>query len=61
MLLNKEANVNAEGGFHGHALSAASFRGVRLLLENDASVNAEGGYCGSALSAASYDGHEEVV
>ena len=65
MLLDKGADVDAEGGAHSNALSAASLDGheevVRLLLEKGASVNAEGGVFGSALSAASLRGHEEVV
>ena len=47
LLLEKGANVNAEGGKYGNALQAASFGGheavVRLLLEKGANVNAEGG------------------
>lgn len=45
LLLKKGANVNAEGGYHGNALSAASERGhekvVRLLLDQGANINAE--------------------
>ena len=55
-LLNDEADVNAQGGLYGNALSAASYNGheevVQLLLEKGANVNAEGGQYGNALSAA---------
>jgi ankyrin repeat protein len=42
LLLNKGANVNAQGGEHGKALVAASWRGhkevVKLLLEQGARI-----------------------
>jgi hypothetical protein len=59
------ADVNAQGGFYGNALQAASWRGhaktVQQLLEHGADVNAQGGYCGNALQAASATGHVEIV
>jgi ankyrin repeat protein len=65
IVLEKGAEVNAQGGFYGNALQAASERGheevVALLLENGADVNAQGGHFGNALQAASEGGHEEVV
>ena len=65
LLLEKGANVNAEGGYYGNALQAASYGGheavVRLLLENGANVNAEGGRLGNALQAALTNGNESVV
>ncbi|EDU43191.1 ankyrin repeat domain containing protein [Pyrenophora tritici-repentis Pt-1C-BFP] len=65
LLLDKGADVNAQGGLHGNALQAASERGhaevVKLLLDNGADVNAQGGDYGNALQAASERGHKEVV
>ncbi|KAJ6517627.1 ankyrin repeat-containing domain protein, partial [Mycena vulgaris] len=64
-LIEKGADVNAVGGYHGPALQAASIQGhepvVRLLIEKGADVNAEGGQCGTALQAACALGHEPVV
>ncbi|KAF5337540.1 hypothetical protein D9758_016675 [Tetrapyrgos nigripes] len=46
-LLDKGADVNAQGGKYGNALQAGSFQGdknlVRILLERGADVNAQGG------------------
>ncbi|PMD29581.1 hypothetical protein L207DRAFT_445284, partial [Hyaloscypha variabilis F] len=65
LLLEKKANVNAEGGQYGNALQAASHGGheliVKLLLDWGANVDAEGGKYGSALQAASRGGHELIV
>jgi ankyrin repeat protein len=65
LLLEKNADVNAQGGEFGNALQAASARGheqmVELLLKNNADVNAQGGNYGNALQAASHKGHERVV
>jgi hypothetical protein len=65
LLLDKGADVNAEGGRFGNALQAASFNGhrgvVELLLDKGADVNAQGGQLGSALIAASLHGHRRVV
>ncbi|OAL48192.1 purine and uridine phosphorylase, partial [Pyrenochaeta sp. DS3sAY3a] len=64
LLINKGANVNAQGGHYGSALQAASEEGheqiVRLLINKGADVNAQCGYYGSALQAAS-QGHEQIV
>jgi ankyrin repeat protein len=67
-LLEKGADVNAQGGYYGNALQAASVKGhdqiVQLLLEKGADVNAQGdrgGYYGNALQAASAGGHDQVV
>jgi ankyrin repeat protein len=53
MLLNKGAEVNAQGGHLGNALLAALSRGyevvVRLLLDKGANVNAQGGNYENAL------------
>ncbi|KAE8551634.1 hypothetical protein EYB25_005524 [Talaromyces marneffei] len=64
-LLEKGAEVNAQGGRYGNALQAASFEGhieiVQILLERGAEVNAQGGEYGNALQAASLEGHVEIV
>jgi len=63
-LLDKGADVNAQGGGYGNALQATSVGGdevVELLLDKDADVNAQGGLYGNALQAASVGGHEKVV
>src|SRR4029434_11278628 len=65
VLLEKGADVNAQGGRYGNALHAASSRGheevVRMLLEKGADVNAQGGQYGNALQAASSRGHKEIA
>ena len=65
ILMEKGANVNAQGGEHGNALQAASPQGhaeiVRLLLDNGADVNAQGGKYSNALLAASLKGHAGIV
>ena len=53
LLLEKGAEVNAQGGHYGNALQAACSGGhdkiVQLLLERGAEVNAQGGDYGNAL------------
>ena len=53
LLLSKGADVNAQGGFHGTALQAASYGGydktIELLLSKGTDVNAQGGPYGGAL------------
>jgi uncharacterized membrane protein len=65
LLLDKGAEVNAQGGDFGNALQAASRGGheqvVKTLLDKGAEVNAQGGHFGNALQAASWGGHEQVV
>ncbi len=65
MLLDKGADVNAQGGHFGNALQAASYEGhdqvVQMLLDKGADVNAQGGHFGNALQAALYGGHDQVV
>jgi Ankyrin repeats (3 copies) len=65
LLLEQGADVNAQGGYYGNALQAASAGGhdqvVQRLLEQGADVNAQGGYYGNALQAASLRGHDQVV
>ena len=58
MLLEKGADVNAQGGFFGTALQAAIFKDeggevVAMLLDKGANVNAQGGSCSTALPTVS--------
>ena len=56
MLLERGADVNAQGGHYGNALQAIAMNGnieiVQLLLERGADVNAQGGEHGNALQNA---------
>jgi ankyrin repeat protein len=65
VLIDNGANVNAEGGYHGSPLCAASARGdkeiVQLLIDNGANVNAEGGDHGSPIQATSAEGDKTSV
>ncbi|KAF8336030.1 ankyrin repeat-containing domain protein [Amanita rubescens] len=65
LLLDRGADVNAQGGIYGYALQAASERGrneiAKLLLDKGAYVNAAGGHYKHALQAASQGGHNEIV
>lgn len=65
LLLDRGADVNAQGGYYGKALQAASRAGhervVQLLLDNGADVNAQGGEYDNGLQAASEGGNEQVV
>jgi len=64
-ILDKGADVNAQGGYYGNALQAASEGGydqvVQILLAKGADVNAQGGHYGNALQAASAGGYDQVV
>jgi ankyrin repeat protein len=64
-LLDRGADVNAQGGRYGNVLQLAANMSnaslVRLLLEKGANVNAAGGYFGNALQAASIDGDLETI
>jgi ankyrin repeat protein len=65
VLLDKGADVNAQGRFYGNALYAASTYGHKeiatLLLDKGADVNAQGGEYGNALQAALEKGYTEIV
>lgn len=65
MLLDKGADVNAQGGDYGNALQAASYGGHReigtLLSDKGADVNAQGGLYGNAPQAASQRGYQKTV
>ncbi|KAI0259532.1 hypothetical protein BC834DRAFT_905504 [Gloeopeniophorella convolvens] len=66
LMLEHNADVNAEGGVHGTALESAAAGGhekiIRAMLRHGADVNlrSEGPY-GSPLQAAARNGHLEVV
>jgi hypothetical protein len=53
LMLDNKADVNAQGGYYGNALQAASAGGheqvVKMLLNNNANVNAQGGDYGNTL------------
>ncbi|KAF7183007.1 hypothetical protein CNMCM7691_002751 [Aspergillus felis] len=65
ILLEKGADVDAQGGLYGNALQAASYGGydkiVQILLEKGANINAQGGEYENALQAASYRGLERII
>ncbi|KAJ5938081.1 hypothetical protein N7454_004423 [Penicillium verhagenii] len=68
ILLEHEADINAQSEYYGSALQAACTHGstelVELLLERGADINAQGGYYGTALQAAcvqGYRGNTELV
>jgi ankyrin repeat protein len=64
-LIDREADINMQGGKYGNALQAAAYRGhqevVQLLLDMGAGTNIQGGKYGNALQAASLAGHQEVM
>ena len=65
ILAGDGTDVNAQGGYYGNALQAASSGGrqqiVKLLLKAGADVNAQGGVYGNALQAASSGGGQQIV
>jgi ankyrin repeat protein len=65
LLLDKGADISAQGGHYGNALQAATSRGhieiVKLLLDKGADINAQCGRYDNALQAASYGGYMEIV
>jgi ankyrin repeat protein len=65
LLINDGADVDAQCGYYGNALQAASWKGheavVRLLLHKNADANAQGGFYGNALQAASAKGYEQIA
>lgn len=65
LLLDKGANINAQGGVYGNSLQAASANGhekvVKLLLDKHAYINIRGGQYHSALQAALVRNHKRVV
>ncbi|KAJ7883628.1 ankyrin repeat-containing domain protein [Mycena olivaceomarginata] len=65
LLLEHGADVNAQGGYYGNALKAASAEGyldlAQLLLEHGADVNAQGGHYGNALQVVSLKGRLDLA
>ena len=65
LLLDKGADINAQGGEYGNALQAAAFNGnmeaMQLLLDNGADVNAQGGHYGNALQATACIGEVDAI
>ncbi|EED11950.1 ankyrin repeat-containing protein, putative [Talaromyces stipitatus ATCC 10500] len=65
LLLEKGADVNAQGGYYGNALNAAAEGGyleiVQLLLEKEADVNTQRVEHSNALQAAARGGYLEIV
>jgi hypothetical protein len=65
VLLDRGADVNAQGGIWGSALGLATDSGrleaVRLLLDRGAEVNAPAGIHRNALAVALHHGHDEMV
>jgi Ankyrin repeats (3 copies) len=64
-LLEKGADVNAQGGFYSSALQVALYKGhdqiVQQLLKKGSDINAQGGFYCNALQAASCEGHYQIV
>lgn len=63
LLLEKGANVNAEGAYVEYALTNPFFcvrTAVRFSLKNEADFNAESGPHSNALWAASSNGHKKI-
>jgi hypothetical protein len=65
LILELEADVDAQGGYYATALQAAAFQGYRdiveLLLERRADANAQGGYYGTALQTAVFQNHQDIT
>ncbi|KAF3935762.1 Ankyrin-1 [Dactylella cylindrospora] len=65
LLINKGADVNAQGGSHSSALRAAAEKGhdkiVGMLLSNGAEVNTQEDGYDDALHLASAKGHDKIV
>ena len=63
--MDNGADVNAQGGWYGNALQAASYKGheaiAKLLISKEADVHAQGGHFGNALKAALCAGHKAIA
>ena len=61
LLLNKGADINAQGGYYDSALQIASFQGneavIRLLLNEGADANTSSSDGLTALHIAAANGH----
>jgi hypothetical protein len=65
LLLEAGADPNAQGGYHGNALQAASYIGngpiVKLLLSKGAGANMQGGQYDNALQVALENGYKHIA
>ncbi|QBZ66506.1 hypothetical protein PoMZ_13485, partial [Pyricularia oryzae] len=65
ILIDKGTDVNAQGGYYGNALYAASSEGhktiVQILIDKGADVNAQGGLYGNAFQAALSRCYNKIV
>jgi ankyrin repeat protein len=65
LLIDDKADLDAQGGYYGNALQAASAKGyeqiAKLLLSAHAVVNMQGGYYSNALHTALSGTHETTV
>ena len=65
LLLERGADINAQGGTYGNALQASAQDGgveiVQLMLERGADVNAPGSVFGNALQATAFINKTDVV
>jgi ankyrin repeat protein len=59
--LDKGADVNAQGGYFGNALQAASAEGYQEIVQLLLDKGAQDGEYGNALQAASVGGYQEIV
>ena len=57
--------MNAQGGYYGNALQAASYGGhdaiAKLFINKGVDVKIQGGHYGNALQATFYPGHEAMA
>jgi ankyrin repeat protein len=64
-LVDRGADINAQGGRYGNVLQAASAGGhdkiIQLLLDREADVDAQNELFGTALQVASAGGYQEIV
>ncbi|KAF7513467.1 hypothetical protein GJ744_008761 [Endocarpon pusillum] len=65
LLIEKDADVNMQGGRFGYALQLAAYNGseavVRYLIEKGADINMQGGHYGNVLEAAITAGSEATI
>ncbi len=65
ILINAEADVNAQDGYYNNALYTASLGGhdkvVQMLIDAGADINTQHGFYGNILQAVSKEGHDKVV
>ena len=65
MLLDKGANVNAQGEYFNNALQATLYGGhdqvMQTLLDKGVNVNAQGEEYNNALQTASREDHKNII